>query len=84
MNVSSSSPIWTPIRAFAALFISAVVLGAAVLTAAFALLVATLVFNAGGVIVQVLTASLKILGPAIIAIVILTSVLLGFGRSVRA
>lgn len=84
MNVSSSSPMWTPVRAFTALFISAVVLGAAVLTAAFALLVATLVFNAGGVIVQVLFASLKILGPAIIAIVILTSALLGSGRSVRA
>ena len=35
-------------------------------------------------IVQVLTAGLKILGPAIMAVVILTSALLGFGRSARA
>ncbi|AWN37789.1 hypothetical protein [Methylobacterium radiodurans] len=84
MSERPSSLVWSPIRAFAALFISAMTLGAAVLIAASALIIAVLISNAGGLIFQLVIASIKILGPVVMAIVILTSVLLSFGRSAQA
>jgi hypothetical protein len=84
MSERPSSLVWSPIRAFAALFISAIALGAAALIAGSVLFIAVLVFNAGGLIFQVLIASIKILGPVVMAIVILTGALLGFGRSAQA
>lgn len=84
MSGRPSSLVWSPIRAFAALFITAIALGAAALIAASALFISVLVFNAGGLIFQVLIASIKILGPVVMAIVILTGALLSFGRSAQA
>ncbi len=84
MSERPSSLVWSPIRAFAALFISAIALGAATLIAGLVLFIAVLVFNAGGLVFQVLIASIKILGPVVMAIVILTGALLGFSRSAQA
>ena len=83
MRERMSSLVWSPIRGFVALFIAAIVLGAAV-AATFALLVATLFFNAGVLIFQTLGAGIKVLGPVIVPIVILTSGVLGFCRSANA
>lgn len=84
MNARPSSMAWNPIRAFAALFVAATVLGGTALVAAFALVFATLVLNTGGLIFQALVAGIKVLGPVVVAIVILTSGLLGFCRSAQA
>ena len=84
MRERMSSLVWSPVRGFVALFIAAIVLGAAAVAATSALLVATLFFNAGGLIFQTLVAGIKILGPVIVAIVIVTSGVLGFCRSANA
>ncbi len=84
MGERSSSLVWSPVRAFAALFVSAVVLGAVILVGTCALLVATLVFHTGGLVIQALIAGIKILGPVVMALVILAGALLGLGRPARA
>jgi MprA protease rhombosortase-interaction domain-containing protein len=75
---------WSPIRAFAALFVSAVAVGGLAVAAAFVLLAVTLVLNAGGLIFHALVAGIKILAPTVLAAMILTSGLLGFCRRGRA
>lgn len=76
--------VWNPIRAFAALFVSAVVVGGLTVAAAFALLAVTLVLNAGGFVFHALVTGTKILAPPVLAAMILTSGLLGFCRQERA
>jgi hypothetical protein len=83
MGERMSSLVWSPIRGFVALFIAAIVLAAAVADT-FALLVATLFLNAGVLIFQTLGPGIKVLGPVIVAIVILTSGVLGFCRLANA
>ncbi|TNC08030.1 hypothetical protein FF100_30340 [Methylobacterium terricola] len=74
---------WNPIRAFTALFVSAVVGGLAV-AAAFSLLAGTLILNAGGFLFQALVTGTRILAPLVLAAMILTSGLLGLRRQERA
>ncbi|CAO4139292.1 hypothetical protein [Methylorubrum aminovorans] len=80
---------WNPIRAFTALFLSAVVVGGLAVAAVFALLAVTLVLNAGGFLFHALVTGTKILAPLVLAplvlaAMILTSGLLGFCRQERA
>lgn len=75
---------WNPIRAFAALFVSTVVFGGLVLAAAFALIAATVILNAGGFLFHALITGTKILAPLVLAAMILTSGLLGLCRQERA
>ena len=84
MSTRQLSVVWSPIRAFAALFFSAIILGGLGLASVFALLAGTLIFNASGLMFQLLIAGTKILAPLFLAILILTSGLLGFCRSARA
>lgn len=84
MSARSLSLAWSPIRAFAALFVSAVVVGGLTVAAAFALFAVTLVLNAGGFLFYALVTGIKILAPLILAAMILTSGLLGFCRQERA
>lgn len=75
---------WSPIRAFAALFVSAVAVGGLALAAAFALLAVTLIHNAGSLVFHALVATIKVLALLVPATMILTSGLLGFCRQERA
>ncbi|CAO4141100.1 ABC transporter permease [Methylorubrum thiocyanatum] len=75
---------WNPIRAFTALFVSAVVVGGLAVAAVFALLAVTLVLNAGGFLFLALVTGTKILAPLVLSAMILTSGLLGFCRQERA
>lgn len=80
MSARSLSLVWSPIRAFAALFVSAVVVGGFAVTAALALLAGTLILNAGGFLFHALVTGIKILAPLVLTAMILTSGLLGFCR----
>lgn len=75
---------WNPIRAFAALFVSAVVVGGLAVAAVFALLAVTLALNAGGFLFHALVTGTKIVAPLVLAAMILTSGLLGLCRQERA
>lgn len=84
MSTRSLSLAWNPIRAFTALFVSALVVGGLAMAAAFTLLTGTLILNAGGLLFHALVTGTQILAPLVLAAMILTSGLLGFYRQERA
>jgi hypothetical protein len=84
MSARPLSVAWNPIRAFTALFVSAVVVGGLAVAAAFSLLAGTLILNAGGFLFQALVTGIQILAPLVLAAMILTSGLLGLRRQERA
>lgn len=83
MSTRPLAAAWSPTRAFAALFVSGFVLGGGALAAAFALLAVTLVFNAGGLLFQLLIVGIKVLVPLFLAVFILSTGLIGFFRFAR-
>jgi hypothetical protein len=84
MSAHPLALIWSPARTFAALSVSAIVLGGAAVAAVFALLAATLVLNVGGLVFHALVAGIKVLAPLALAAIILTNGLLWFVRQDRA
>ena len=83
MSARPLALLWSPLRAFTVLFVSAILLGGLAVAGVCALLVVTLVLNAGGFVFHTLVTGAKILAPLVVAAMILTSGLLGVWRRVQ-
>jgi hypothetical protein len=84
MSARPLALLWSPLRAFTVLFVSAILLGGLAGAGVCALLVVTLVLNAGGFAFHALVTGTKILAPPVLTAMILTRGLLGFCRQLRA
>ena len=76
--------VWSPVRAFATFAVSATLIGGVALLAATAAILWIVAFNAGALVFQALLAAVKVLGPLLVAVLIVATGLAGLCRAVAS